>query len=242
MRYFMTFSYDGSDFKGYQKQPKGRTVQGEIESVLKKINGDKAVKITATGRTDAGVHALNQKAHFDFEEKMDIEKLLHSMNSMLPEDIYIKHIEEVSDNFHARFDATGKEYIYQINMGEYNPTRRNYELEYNKKINIKLLKKASKYLVGEHDFKSFTSDSMGKNTIRRINYIKFKKNKELLIISIEANGFLKYMIRNIIGLFLEINENKKTPIMTKEILESKDRTKLGIKAPSSGLYLNKIKY
>ena len=111
MRYFMTFSYDGSDFRGYQKQPKGRTVQGEIESVLKKINGDKAVKITATGRTDAGVHALNQKAHFDFEEKMDIEKLLHSMNSMLPEDIYIKHIEEVSDNFHARFDATGKEYI-----------------------------------------------------------------------------------------------------------------------------------
>ena len=93
MRYFMTFSYDGSDFRGYQKQPKGRTVQGEIESVLKKINGDKAVKITATGRTDAGVNALNQKAHFDFEEKMDIEKLFHSMNSMLPEDIYIKHIE-----------------------------------------------------------------------------------------------------------------------------------------------------
>ena len=83
---------------------------------------------------------------------------------------------------------------------------------------------------------------MGKNTVRKVNYIKFKKNKELLIISIEANGFLKYMIRNIIGLFLEINENKKTPIMTKEILESKDRTKLGIKAPSSGLYLNKIKY
>ena len=117
MRYFMTFSYDGSDFKGYQKQSRARTVQGELEKVLTKVNGEKSVSIVASGRTDAGVHAMNQKAHFDLDKKIDCDKFLHSVNSILPEDIYVKSLEEVSDNFHARFNAIGKEYIYQINMG-----------------------------------------------------------------------------------------------------------------------------
>lgn len=241
MRYLCEISYDGYLFYGFQRQKDKRTVCSLVEEVLRKVLNEN-ILITGASRTDRGVHANSFYFHFDCEKVLDTEKLKASLNKLISNDIYFKNITIVNEDFHARYSVKSKEYIYVINMGEYNPTRRNYELEYNKKINIKLLKKASKYLVGEHDFKSFTSDSMGKNTIRRINYIKFKKNKELLIISIEANGFLKYMIRNIIGLFLEINENKKTPIMTKEILESKDRTKLGIKAPSSGLYLNKIKY
>ena len=241
MRYLCEISYDGYLFYGFQKQKDKRTVCSLVEEVLRKVLNEN-ILITGASRTDRGVHANSFYFHFDCEKVLDTEKLKVSLNKLISNDIYFKNITIVNEDFHARYSVKSKEYVYVINMGEYNPTRRNYELEYNKKINIKLLKKASKYLVGEHDFKSFTSDSMGKNTIRRINYIKFKKNKELLIISIEANGFLKYMIRNIIGLFLEINENKKTPIMTKEILESKDRTKLGIKAPSSGLYLNKIKY
>lgn len=241
MRYLCEISYDGYLFYGFQKQKDKRTVCSLVEEVLSKVLNEN-ILITGASRTDRGVHANSFYFHFDSDKVLDTKKLKTSLNKLISNDIYFKNITTVNEDFHARYSVKSKEYIYVINMGEYNPTRRNYELEYNKKINIKLLKKASKYLVGEHDFKSFTSDSMGKNTIRRINYIKFKKNKELLIISIEANGFLKYMIRNIIGLFLEINENKKTPIMTKEILESKDRTKLGIKAPSSGLYLNKIKY
>ena len=241
MRYLCEISYDGYLFYGFQRQKDKRTVCSLVEEVLKKVLNEN-ILIVGASRTDRGVHANSFYFHFDCEKVLDTEKLKVSLNKLISNDIYFKNITIVNEDFHARYSVKSKEYVYVINMGEYNPTRRNYELEYNKKINIKLLKKASKYLVGEHDFKSFTSDSMGKNTIRRINYIKFKKNKELLIISIEANGFLKYMIRNIIGLFLEINENKKTPIMTKEILESKDRTKLGIKAPSSGLYLNKIKY
>lgn len=241
MRYLCEISYDGYLFYGFQRQKDKRTVCSLVEEVLRKVLNEN-ILITGASRTDRGVHANSFYFHFDSDKVLDNEKLKTSLNKLISNDIYFKNITTVNEDFHARYSVKSKEYIYVINMGEYNPTRRNYELEYNKKINIKLLKKASKYLVGEHDFKSFTSDSMGKNTIRRINYIKFKKNKELLIISIEANGFLKYMIRNIIGLFLEINENKKTPIMTKEILESKDRTKLGIKAPSSGLYLNKIKY
>lgn len=241
MRYLCEISYDGYLFYGFQKQKDKRTVCSLVEEVLSKVLNEN-ILIVGASRTDRGVHANSFYFHFDCEKVLDTEKLKASLNKLISNDIYFKNITIVNEDFHARYSVKSKEYIYVINMGEYNPTRRNYELEYNKKINIKLLKKASKYLVGEHDFKSFTSDSMGKNTVRKVNYIKFKKNKELLIISIEANGFLKYMIRNIIGLFLEINENKKTPIMTKEILESKDRTKLGIKAPSSGLYLNKIKY
>lgn len=241
MRYLCEISYDGYLFYGFQRQKDKRTVCSLVEEVLRKVLNEN-ILIVGASRTDRGVHANSFYFHFDCEKVLDTEKLKASLNKLISNDIYFKNITIVNEDFHARYSVKSKEYVYVINMGEYNPTRRNYELEYNKKINIKLLKKASKYLVGEHDFKSFTSDSMGKSTVRRVNYIKFKKNKELLIISIEANGFLKYMIRNIIGLFLEINENKKTPIMTKEILESKDRTKLGIKAPSSGLYLNKIKY
>ncbi len=241
MRYLCEISYDGYLFYGFQRQKDKRTVCSLVEEVLRKVLNEN-ILIVGASRTDRGVHANSFYFHFDCEKVLDTEKLKVSLNKLISNDIYFKNITIVNEDFHARYSVKSKEYVYVINMGEYNPTRRNYELEYNKKINIKLLKKASKYLVGEHDFKSFTSDSMGKNTVRRVNYIKFKKNKNLLIISIEANGFLKYMIRNIIGLFLEINENKKTPIMTKEILESKDRTKLGIKAPSSGLYLNKIKY
>lgn len=241
MRYLCEISYDGYLFYGFQRQKDKRTVCSLVEEVLSKVLNEN-ILITGASRTDRGVHANSFFFHFDSDKDLDTEKLKTSLNKLISNEIYFKNITTVNEDFHARYSVKSKEYVYVINMGEYNPTRRNYELEYNKKINIKLLKKASKYLVGEHDFKSFTSDSMGKNTVRKVNYIKFKKNKNLLIISIEANGFLKYMIRNIIGLFLEINENKKTPIMTKEILESKDRTKLGIKAPASGLYLNKIKY
>ena len=241
MRYLCEISYDGYLFYGFQRQKDKRTVCSLVEEVLRKVLNEN-ILIVGASRTDRGVHANSFYFHFDCEKVLDTEKLKVSLNKLISNDIYFKNITIVNEDFHARYSVKSKEYVYVINMGEYNPTRRNYELEYNKKINIKLLKKASKYLVGENDFKSFTSDSTGKNTVRKVNYIKFKKNKNLLIISIEANGFLKYMIRNIIGLFLEINENKKTPIMTKEILESKDRTKLGIKAPSSGLYLNKIKY
>ena len=133
MRYLMSFSYDGSNFKGYQKQPKVRTVQGEIEKALKQINNNNKVDIHSSGRTDAGVHALNQTAHFDLEMEITEEKLRHGLNSLLPEDVYIKKISKVDDDFHARFNSIGKEYIYIINLGEYNPIERNYVYQYNKK-------------------------------------------------------------------------------------------------------------
>ena len=131
MRYFITFSYDGTNYKGFQKQPGKRTIQNVIEEILFKLNGEHEVSISATGRTDAGVHALNQKAHFDLNRDIEESKLKDSLNKMLPADIYVKSVEKTSDDFHARFCVKAKEYIYKINMGEYNPLKYNYEYQLN---------------------------------------------------------------------------------------------------------------
>ena len=155
MRYFITFSYDGSKYKGYQKQPRVKTIQAEIEKALKKINGGTPVDLVASGRTDAGVHAYNQRAHFDLKKKIPCEKIMQGVNSLIPDDIYVKSVHEVKDTFHARFNVKAKEYIYKINMGEYNPVEKDYVYQYNKKLDIPEMERALKYLEGEHDFRSF---------------------------------------------------------------------------------------
>ncbi len=246
MRYFMTFSYDGSDFKGYQKQPKGRTVQGELESVLKKINGDNKVSVVASGRTDAGVHAMNQKGHFDLEVEIDVDKLLHSMNSMLPDDIYIKSISEVSENFHARYDATGKEYIYLINMGEYNPLERKYVYQHSSKLDVVEMQRAMKYLEGTHSFKSFTKTDEEKEdyvrTLSQTNVIRDLKDVNKITLVFIGTGFMRYMVRNIVGTLIEIGEGKRRSEEIIDILNSEDRTRAGKTANPEGLYLRNVFY
>ena len=241
MRYIVNISYDGTLFYGFQKQKNVRTISGEIETILNKILNEKT-KIIGCSRTDRGVHANNYYFHFDTTKILEEKKLKKSINSLITDEIYIKEIKKVSEDFHARYNVLNKEYKYIIETGEYNPINRNYTYMYNKQVNTKLLKKASKYLIGTHNFKSFTSDSEKENYIRTINYIKIKKERTKIIIYINANGFLKYMVRNIIGLFIELNEGKKLINNINEIIESKNRNRLGIKAPSNGLYLNKVNY
>ena len=246
MRYFMTISYDGSDFKGYQKQPRCRTVQGEIEGVLKKINGDKEVSVKASGRTDAGVHAINQKAHFDLAEEIDCDKLLKSMNSMLPGDVYVKNIEKVSDNFHARFDAIGKEYIYQINMGEYNPLERKYVYQHNSKLDVVEMQRAMKYLEGTHSFKAFVcADDEREDYVRTLsqtNIIRDLKDVSKITLVFVGDGFMRYMVRNMVGTLIEIGEGKRRSDEIIDILKSEDRTKAGKTALAMGLYLRNVFY
>ena len=246
MRYFMTFSYDGSDFKGYQKQPNSRTVQGELESVLKRINGDREVSVVASGRTDAGVHALNQKAHFEMDIEIECSKLLHSFNSMLPEDIHIKQLEEVSDNFHARFDAIGKEYIYQINMGEYNPLERKYVYQHSNKLDVAEMQRAMKYLEGTHSFRAFTKVDEEKDdyvrTLSQTNLLRDLKDVNKITLVFVGNGFMKYQIRNMVGALILVGIGKKTSVDIKFLLESKSREKALKGAPACGLYLEKIEY
>ncbi len=246
MRYFMTFSYDGTAYRGYQKQPGEKTIQEEIEKILTKINSEKNVSISATGRTDAGVHALNQKAHFDLEHDVEEEKLRDSLNKMLPDDIYVKRIEKVSENFHARFDVKAKEYIYKINIGEYNPLERNYVYQYNKRLDVSEMERALKYLEGEHNFKSFTKMNSEKDdyvrTIIQATLIREVKNVNEIVISLVGTGFLRYMVRNIVGLLIEIGEGKRKSEEIYTILQAEDRSAAGKIAPPNGLYLKDVFY
>jgi tRNA pseudouridine38-40 synthase len=245
MRYLITFAYDGSKFKGYQKQPKVRTVQGELEKVLKTINVEK-VEVEASGRTDAGVHALNQKAHFDLKLSIDPEKLKLGLNSLLPGDIYIKNAIVVKDDFHARFNAKAKEYIYKINMGEYDPIEKDYILQYNKKLDIVAIERALKYLEGEHDFKSFTkADDEKEDYVRKIvqtNLVRDLKNVNRFTIAFLGTGFMRYMVRNMIGTLIEIGEGKRKSEDIIDILNAKDRRKAGYTAEAQGLYLKDVFY
>lgn len=246
MRYFMTFSYDGTAYNGYQKQPDKKTIQDELEKVLYKLNGDKEVSVCASGRTDAGVHALNQKAHFDMEKEYDTDTLKNSINKMLPGDIYVRKIEIVDDSFHARFNVTAKEYIYKINTGEYNPLQKNYVYQFNKRLDISEMERALKYLEGEHNFKSFTkSTDEIKDYNRKIiqtSLIRETKNINEITISIMGTGFLRYMVRNIVGLLIEIGQGKYKSEDVFDILKAEDREAAGITAPPNGLYLKDVFY
>lgn len=246
MRYFMTFSYDGSKYSGYQKQPKQRTIQGEIEKALKQINAGKVVTISASGRTDSGVHAYNQRAHFDFEVNITCSKLRQAINSLIPNDIYVKSIYEVDDNFHARFDVKAKEYIYKINMGTYNPIEKDYVFQYNKPLDIPEMERALKYLEGTHDFRSFVKIDEEKDdyerTIVQTSLIRDIKNVKQITISILGTGFMRYMVRNIVGMLIEIGEGKYKSEDIIKVLKEKDRTKAGICAPACGLYLKDVYY
>lgn len=246
IRYFITFSYDGTNFSGYQKQPRERTIQAELEKVLKQINENKKVDVHASGRTDAKVHALNQKAHFDLEVKISKEKLKKALNSLLPEDIHIKNIEEVSDNFHARYNATGKEYIYKINMGEYNPLERNYVYQYNNRLDVTEIERAMKYLEGTHNFKSFTKTDEEKDdyvrTISQTNLIRDLKDINQITLVFVGTGFLRYMVRNIVGTLIEIGEGKRKSEEILTILKEENRNYAGKTASPEGLYLKNVFY
>jgi tRNA pseudouridine38-40 synthase len=246
MRYLITFAYDGSKYKGYQKQPRVKTIQGELERALKEINNDKQVDVSASGRTDAKVHAYNQKAHFDLDIKITCDKLKQALNSLIPGDIYVKSVVEVKDDFHARFNVKAKEYIYKINMGEYNPLEKDYVYQYNKRLDLVEMERALKYLEGEHDFKSFSKTDDEKEdyvrTIIQTNIIREIKDVNHFTISFLGTGFLRYQVRNMVGLLIEIGEGKRKSEDILEILEAKDRRKAGITAPGEGLYLKDVFY
>ena len=246
MRYLITFAYDGSGYKGYQKQPKKKTIQGELEKALKTINNDTKVEVHASGRTDAGVHAHNQKAHFDLEINITPSNLQKALNSLTPKDIYIRRVEPVSETFHARFNVKAKEYVYKINMGEYEPIERNYVYQYNKKLDVVEMERALKYLEGEHDFKSFSkADEEKEDYVRRIvqtNLIRTLKNVNKIEIVFLGTGFLRYQVRNMVGTLIEIGEGKRKSEDIIEILNAKDRRKAGKTAAPEGLYLNDVFY
>lgn len=244
MRFLFKISYDGSNYFGYQRQNGLKTIQEKLEDALRIINAGKTTNIISTGRTDRGVHALSQYAHADIDINITPQKLKRAMNSNLPDDIHVISVKKVPDDFHARYNVKKKEYRYYMNLGEYNPIEKNYVYQYNYKLNIEKMSEAIKYFEGKHDFRAFVTENKDKiNCVRTIEKVNIRKlpNKKIVFIFV-GDGFMRYQIRNMVGILIMVGQEKTTPSTVKEILDSKDRSKNGKTAPSQGLYLTKVIY
>ena len=243
MRFLITFSYDGTNFNGYQRQEGLRTIQEEMENALKYINGGKDTILNSSGRTDKGVHALCAKAHVDINVDITEYKLMRAMNSNLPSDIHVIKTEIVDKDFHARYMVKEKEYQYKLNMGEYNPCMRNLVYQYGKRLDIQKMKEAIEYFLGTHNFKSFTPNKdKRENYIRTINYVSITEKDNILTFTFRGDGFIKYQIRNMVGYLIKVGEGKKKGQDIPKILSKEDRRMASITAHSEGLYLTNVIY
>jgi len=246
MRYLIKFSYDGSNYAGYQVQPGLDTIQKRLEDAVKTVNNSNYSPVVATGRTDKKVHALCQYAHVDIDVLITPHKLKRALNSNLPDDIHIIKTWKVDNSFHARYNVVSKEYNYVLNMGEYNPLERKYVYQYNYYLDIDKMNEAIKYFIGTHDFRAFVTENDDKdNCIRTINeayILKDSSNSEKIVFKFIGDGFLRYQVRNMVGILFKVGQKKIDPVMVKEILESKSRKKNGVTAPAEGLYLVNVIY
>lgn len=238
MKIKLTFSYDGSKFNGFQRQNNERSVQKEIETALSNIYNEK-IEIKGAGRTDAKVHANNQVAHYEAKEK--IKGLKVKLNALLNPDIYVKKIKYVSDDFHARKSVKKKEYIYKINLGAFQTSLNDYYYQPRFKLDISLMKDASKVLIGTHNFENFVSGKRDDyvTTIFEINFVKVFDKLEIRFI---GAGFYRYMVRNLVGALLEVGKCKIKSDVIKDMLDNPNVKKTLPTAPAEGLYLNKIWY
>ncbi|MFH1836589.1 MAG: tRNA pseudouridine(38-40) synthase TruA [Candidatus Omnitrophota bacterium] len=250
----LTISYDGTGYKGWQIQKNGPSVQGEIEKALKSLL-KKATCLHGSGRTDSGVHARGQVAHFKMSGNIPLSNIIDALNSLLPNDIVIIGAEEINSDFHARYDAKLKTYSYRIfNSKNPDPFLEKYSWRVPYTLNIPLMKREAAELEGRHDFKSFqatnkregTSHSLSsprkRGSIRNIYRLDIKKRGPEIIIDIEGNGFLYNMVRNIVGTLVDIARGHIPPGSMKKILANKDRTTAGPTAPAKGLFLMEVKY
>lgn len=246
----LRIEYDGTDFHGWQKQPNERTVQGEIEHVLKYIAGYE-VNINGTSRTDKGVHALDQCASFVWDCPIPTKKLAFVMNRRFgvsgtgrhgaPGDIRIKEAVEVSDDFHARFSCRKKTYEYIIDSGE-NIFERNYIFQYPKELDHDAMRKAAMHIIGTHDFKSFEASGgiPRDTTVRTVSALNIRAEGTRTFIEITGDGFLYNMVRIITGTLIEVGTGVRNAGDIKSMLISCSRTEAGFTAPPQGLYLKRI--
>lgn len=244
MRNFkVVISYNGVNFNGYQKQSNLRSVQGEIERVLSKVHHYE-VKSFGAGRTDKGVHALAQVFNFESELGMSANEYKKAFNSLLPSDIYVKSVEEVDLSFHSRYSAKSKEYQYILNEGEYNVLEKDYVWQLNKRLDLNKMKSASKLFLGEHDFRNFctSEEERVKDYIRTIENIDIERVDDRLIFTFKGNGFLRYMVRMIVAILVEIGKDRKDISFIEERLDNMELKRSNYKVAACGLYLVRVNY
>ena len=240
----LIIEYDGSLYHGWQRQKDDRSIQGEIEKALQKMTANR-VTVIGSGRTDAGVHAEGQVASFKCDTRLEPEALLNGLNSLLAEDTVIKVCEQVSSSFHARFDAKSKIYHYKI-LNRPTPAAigRQYSWLIRKSLNQDAMRAAISHIIGRHDFKAFEgTGSPRQHTTRQVYSADLiEQQSGLLVFHIEADGFLRYMVRNIVGTLVDVGMQKLTSDDFKSILDSKDRSQASATAPAHGLTLVKVIY
>jgi tRNA pseudouridine38-40 synthase len=240
----LVIEYDGTNYLGWQVQAQGPTVQGTLEEKLARLTGEK-VPLVGSGRTDSGVHALGQVANFKTKSRMEAHTLRKALNSLLPSDITVVGVEEVGEDFNARWSAKSKIYEYRILNREIRAVfHRKVAWHIPQRLDLSKMKEASWILIGEHDFSSFRSvGTPTKTAIRKVLRAEWKRKKEgFLLFEIEATGFLKQMVRAIVGTLVEVGKSKITVEEFRRILESKDRKNGGPTAPAHGLFMKEVKY
>lgn len=240
-----TVAYDGTDFAGYQFQPNMRTVQSVIDKALVKLHKDKSIYSVASGRTDAGVHAYGQVIHFDTPLSLTPDRWRMALNVLLPKDVRVVDIEFVDEEFHARYSATGKTYMYKWSRSEIqSPFERNYVVHLGKwRPDVERMREAATYFIGTHDFTSFCSSKTATaSKVRTIRELTVVEKDEELIMTIEGDGFLYNMVRTIAGMLFAVGIGWNKPSDMKEMIEAKDRKKVGKTAPAHGLYLMNVTY
>lgn len=243
----MTIAYDGTDFTGWQRQNRKRTVQGEIERVLAKITGE-TIAAVASGRTDSGVHALGQVVGFQTRTWIDNASLLRAINAELPEDITAFDVSSAPDDFHAIRDAVRKRYRYVIEDSRVPDVfARKYLWHVRKRLDVEAMQVAAQALVGQHDFTSYqTSGSSRLSTVRTVHELLVERQPsertDRVIVEVEADGFLYNMVRNIVGTLVVVGRGTRPISWPGEVLAARDRRKAGMTAPAQGLFLLWVKY
>ena len=234
--------YNGANYCGWQKQPDSLGIQGTIERAIYEITKEE-VKITGSGRTDAGVHALGQVANFKLNSEIPADRIPNALNAKLPKDIAIISCEEVNEEFHSRYSAKGKRYRYLIYNSPYrSPIYKDTSYHVKYELDFDKMCEEAKCLVGTHDFKGFmSSGSSVVDTVRTIYDIEITKEEDLITLEVEGNGFLYNMVRIIVGTLVDIGRGRIKENLS-EIINSKSRSKTGHPAPAHGLFLKKVDY
>ncbi len=242
-RVLIKVEYDGRNFFGWQKQPNKRTVQEELEKAIEKLTGER-VEVFASGRTDRGVHALDQGVHFDLEKEIPVSRLVTAINNLLPNDVSVKKAKKVANDFHARFDIKSKTYIYQIyNAKTKSALFANRSAFVNYDLDIDKMKSVADLLQGKHNFKGFCSaDATVKDFEREIYSINVTRKGKFIKIEVTGNGFLYNMVRIIAGTIVDAGRGLLTEESVKKALENGDRSFAGRTMPPEGLFLTKTNY
>ena len=243
MRLAAILEYDGSAFCGWQYQEGVRTVQDEVEKAISSVAND-PVRVITAGRTDAGVHATGQVIHFDVDVSRTSNSWLRGINSNLPGDVAVHWVDKVTENFHARFDATGRHYHYVILNRRVRPTFLAKKVSWDyRDLDVKRMQLAASYLEGEHDFSSFRAVAcQAKNPVRELRHLKVKTRGDYIDIHVYANAFLHHMVRNLAGVLMTIGAGEREPEWAESVLVARDRTQGGLTAPPDGLYLTAVEY